>query len=521
MIISRYKQIPVIDLFAGPGGLGEGFSSFRQGNKSVFKIKLSIEKDPIAHQTLLLRSFFRQFDGNSVPEDYYQYVKGKIAKDELFQKHPKQAHEAQKEAQCAELGSPDFPDGHIDVLISAALKSSHGRNWLLIGGPPCQAYSLVGRSKMKGMKGQKEFEKDHRHFLYREYLRIIAKHRPSVFVMENVKGLLSATINGENIFYKILEDLKNPCTAFASKKETTVSYKLYSLASPVLYSELPEATDFIIESEKFGIPQARHRVIILGVRFDISERPELLNSVKEMIPMWDVLCDLPKVRSRLSDEIDSLEKWREAIASMSDLSWFKNYADNILKKTMKEKLTKLQKYNLSDGDNYISCQRRPREYADWYLDHRLSGICSHIAKSHMREDLHRYFFAACYAKVYKRSPRMGDFPKELLPKHANIDDAVNGKMFSDRFKVQLSGTPASTITSHISKDGHYFIHPDPCQCRSLTVREAARLQTFPDNYNFEGNRTSQYQQVGNAVPPLLARNIAEVVYKLFQDSKKA
>ena len=137
----------------------------------------------------------------------------------------------------------------------------------------------------------------------------------------------------------------------------------------------------------------------------------------------------------------------------------------------------------------------------------------------MTSDLHRYLFAACFGKLRGRSPSLRDFPSKLLPDHGSVTEALKGGNFGDRFRVQLAGRPSTTITCHIAKDGHYYIHHDPMQCRSLTVREAARLQTFPDNYFFCGNRTEQYKQVGNAVPPLLANQIAHAVSRVL--SKQA
>jgi DNA (cytosine-5)-methyltransferase 1 len=143
-------------------------------------------------------------------------------------------------------------------------------------------------------------------------------------------------------------------------------------------------------------------------------------------------------------------------------------------------------------------------------DSRLTRLPNHETRGHIAGDLARYFFAAVFAEVAGHSPKARDYPAELAPAHQNWS---TGK-FADRFRVQTWDGQSTTVTCHISKDGHYFIHPDPMQCRSLTVREAARLQTFPDNYFFMGGRTDQYVQVGNAVPPLLARNIGAAVHSL-------
>ena len=146
----------------------------------------------------------------------------------------------------------------------------------------------------------------------------------------------------------------------------------------------------------------------------------------------------------------------------------------------------------------------PRELRDWIFDEQLRMLPNNETRAHMPADLTRYLFAAAFGCAFGRSPKTFDFPEALMPDHANWRTGH----FDDRYRVQLADGPCTTVTSHLSKDGHSFIHPDPGQCRSLTVREVARLQTFPDNYFFQGTRTQQYVQVGNAVPPFLARQIA-------------
>ena len=187
-------KIPVVDLFAGPGGLGEGFSVYTCSGEQPFRIKLSIEKDPTAHRTLQLRSFFRQFQQDQVPDDYYDYLReDDVPQDErrnkLFSQYPEQAKQVQREVRLTELGTDD--PNTINKWIQDALDGYC--EWVLIGGPPCQAYSIAGRSRNRGNDNYNA-EEDHRQYLYLEYLQIIAEHRPAVFVMENVKGLLSATL---------------------------------------------------------------------------------------------------------------------------------------------------------------------------------------------------------------------------------------------------------------------------------------------------------------------------------------
>jgi len=509
------NSIPIIDIFAGPGGLGEGFSAFKPNNHHPFKIKLSIEKDEFAHQTLELRAFYRQFPENRIPSEYYQYLQGRITRQDLFEKFECEASVAKKEAWKATLGEEDR------TIVKTRINEALGKetNWVLIGGPPCQAYSLVGRSRMIG-EDRGKYETDPRHHLYKEYLRILADHKPSIFVMENVKGLLSSEINKQKTFDLILSDLRNPSQAIYRDSSTSLSYKLFSVStknSEDIDDIKPK--DFVVRCEDYGIPQARHRIIILGIRSDIyKSEPELLDKVNKHISIDEVIGDLPKLRSGLSKEEDTAEKWRDAIKSIVNTKWIKN-----LDLSLQDAIVSASKRvgsSLDKGSSYIKTKPSPKVYSEWYVDKSLSGVCNHESRSHIKYDLHRYFFASVFGRLYSKSPNLIDFPKKLLPDHDNVEEALlYGAKFNDRFRVQVRGRPSTTVVSHISKDGHYYIHYDPSQCRSLTVREAARLQTFPDNYFFEGNRTQQYHQVGNAVPPMLAYKIAEVVYKVLESSK--
>ena len=474
-----FKPIPVVDLFAGPGGLGEGFSRVEDEKKrKVFQTVISIEKDPNAIDTLRLRSFYRSWvrSGRDLPPAYLKVLSAEGAKAKLSAiseiKKLREWDEAQFEACLMILGKNQRKKIHTEI----GKRLAGAKTWVLIGGPPCQAYSLVGRSRMRNHDGLKA---DHRHFLYKEYLKIIQKFKPKIFVMENVKGLNTAKVNGEKILPKILEDLRTAVIG---------GYTLHSLESGRAgMSALPD--DFLIKSEKYGVPQTRHRVIIVGVRKDFGVIPRPL-AVKKLVSVANAIGDLPGLKglssARARHKYDPKERGQPRIMGKKNLR-----------------------------------NRLPNKLADFM--HPLSSllwdsVLNHEARSHMESDLLRYSWWASNVRS-GRSPNITDLlaagRDDLLPCHANLKDLARGKasVFLDRFKVQVAKKPSGTVTSHISKDGHYYIHYNSKQARSFSVREAARIQTFPDDYFFMGNRTQQYHQVGNAVPPYLAYQIAQRVWE--------
>jgi len=515
--MTRRSPIPVIDLFAGPGGLGEGFSSIVDGRGDRrFEVRISVERDEIAHKTLSLRALFRMFRKGAVPDAYYDYVRGNITRTELFTHRsiPEDVRVAASEAKCAELGVT--PHKTIDGWIEDALGGA--REWVLIGGPPCQAYSVAGRARLRPQDPAK-FENDKRHFLYTEYLRIIREFGPAVFVMENVKGMLTSKHGGSLIFDRILADLRSPGNGFE-----------YRVRSLVVDGEELQPQDYVIEAEKFGVPQCRHRVILFGIRSDLAASAAnllrqpgrfQLKVLGSDVGVKTALTGMPALRSRLSKEPDSHASWLSVVktAPQGMKDWHMPIRAD-LEVAMARAFRKAANYD-SFGGRFIEGEislgeTMPEDLRNWLFDPKLGGVLQHETRRHMRSDLHRYMFASCFAALQKYSPKLPLFPPRLLPMHENMD--AESVPFLDRFRVQLAGEPSTTVVSHIAKDGHYYIHHDPAQCRSLTVREAARLQTFPDNYFFEGNRTQQYWQVGNAVPPFLARKIAEVVLDFMQAS---
>lgn len=478
-------MFPVIDLFAGPGGLNEGFSSVRDDQGGyAFQTLASFEMDSFACQTLRLRATYRHIVRSGGDLDpYFDYIQGKKSWQSVLQGKFKDAYvAAKKHVYQVELGEKNRPE--VDELIQEQLGPESERgHWALIGGPPCQAYSLAGRSRRTG---DQTFASDHKHFLYREYLHILGKFKPTIFVMENVKGLLSSKNGDSSMFQTIMSDLK--------RLPGGATYEIRSLVVDAEPDAL-DPTDFVIRSEEYGVPQKRHRVILLGIRTDVASMVprQTLERSDGPVTVRAAVQSLPHIRAQAS-------KRRPKI----DLDW-----DAVQTAALAE----VRKIDQSSGlEPMKSGALALDDYEAWVLDDKLCTAIQHEPRSHMVSDLARYRVMAELAERLGKSPKYTDLPAALHPEHQNIGSKTTP--FTDRFRVQIWDAPSTTVVSHISKDGHYYIHPDPGQTRSMTVREAARLQSFPDNYFFEGPRTQQFHQVGNAVPPLLSNRIGVIVAEM-------
>lgn len=406
------KKINYIDLFAGAGGLSEGF---RQHN---FNPVAHIEMDKEACLTIKTREAYHHLKESGKPDTYYDYISGKISRNSLYNNIP-----LEKANYVINAEISDSSLKNIFKIIETNLKQLPDSELdLIVGGPPCQAYSLVGRHAV-------DWENDHRLKLYLYYGKFLKEYRPKAFVFENVPGLINAQ---KGRFY---ENMKR---YFAG-----IGYNI---------------SDKILNAADFGVLQNRKRVFIVGWRKDIKLSFPELESVKHNFTTEDIFADLS----------------------------FLTPGGIINKgKYIKEPSEYLKRFNLING-------------VDFYTQH--------ISRPHNSNDL----------EIYKLAIRKWEEEKKRL-KYTDIPDKLrthkNTQSFLDRYKVVDGKGLSHTIVAHIAKDGHYYIHPDIKQCRSISVREAARIQSFPDDFYFEGSRTSIFRQIGNAVPPLLSLAIAKGIRK--------
>ena len=310
------RIVPVVDLFSGPGGLAEGFAAFRgPDNRRRFRVALSIENDRDAHRTLQLRAFLRRF-ATDFPPEYYDFLNGSLTEEPDWEmRYPARWAAACDETRCLELGTSGASTFLRERLET--LREEHRGRTVLLGGPPCQSYSVIGRSRNAG-NTKYDARTDKRLSLYRQYARALARLRPAVAVMENVKGLLSAKRNQRPIFPQVLRSLRHA--------GGTDSYRLYALAASsgdCPWDEGRDAGDFLVHAENHGVPQSRHRVFVICVRSDLADTlPDecfpRLEGEGRIVSVNDVIGLMPKLRSRLSRG-DDPGAWQDAVREACDL----------------------------------------------------------------------------------------------------------------------------------------------------------------------------------------------------------
>lgn len=391
------KNYTFIDLFAGCGGLSEGFY------KCGYKALLHLEIDSVACETLKTRMKYYGYDNKEIDDAVL----------------------------CADITGENII-AEIDNRVKETVD-------IIIGGPPCQAFSSVGRAQSPD-----SMNNDPRNYLFENYLKILNHVKPKMFIFENVKGILTAKPKGVKIFERIIREMS----------ET--------------YNVVDDAGVILLNAADYGVPQIRERVILIGVRKDI-----------DYINVNQIYSDIRKTNSNDDENLPDYFTVKDAIAD-------------------------LPKLLPGESANKVSAESKNTKNA--YLEkisNDSSLVYNHEARKHNAQDIERYRILSSH-----KNWQLKDL-QNVRPDLVHHDP----KHFGNRYTVQEWDKPGKTVVAHLYKDGNLFIHPDPEQARTFTVREAARIQSFPDDFVFEGSRTQQYKQVGNAVPPLMAEAFAKTLKK--------
>lgn len=401
-----------IDLFAGAGGLSEGF--IRAGYTPL----AHIEMNNYACDTLRTRAAFHWLKSNNQLQKYKNYLHEKQEKEDgskLWKQVPQSVIDSVIQS---EIGEKTIDD------LFAKVDKLKGKEQvdIIIGGPPCQAYSVVGRAR-----DPKNMADDPRNFLYKYYIRFLERYRPKMFVFENVPGILSAQ-NGVH-----LDNIKK------------------GIDDAGYFVDLKK-----LKASDHGVLQNRERVIIIGWQKGLDMKyPEFAKEENPYKIIPDLFSDLP-VRQQGEGGLTETVKYTAPASKY------------------------LKQFNIRNGWDFTT---------------------QHIARPHNPTDL----------EIYKRAIDLWLNKKERLnyaKLPAELQNHNNKHSFLNRFQVVDPGC-CHTVVAHIAMDGHYYIYPSLEQIRSITIREAARLQSFPDDYYFEGSRSAAFKQIGNAVPVVLAHKIAE------------